>query len=121
LSVNIPVFDWGTSRSKERQARHRLQLADSQRAQALRGFTQQFYAAEAEVNSAAARVRFAGSGATLARSNLDASIARYRAGEAQIIEVTDAQTTLIAQKTALYQAIFDYQTALSRLRQAAGK
>ena len=71
--------------------------------------------------SAATRIRLAGAGVAQAQSNLDASIARYRAGEAQIIEVTDAQTTLVAQKSALYQAIFEYQAALARLRQAAGQ
>jgi hypothetical protein len=30
-------------------------------------------------------------------------------------------TTLAAQRYALYQAIFDYQTALARLRQATGR
>ena len=58
---------------------------------------------------------------TKAQSNLNASIARYRAGEAQVIEVTDALTTLAAQRFALYQAIFDYQSALARLRQATGQ
>ena len=57
----------------------------------------------------------------LAQTNLDASIARYRAGEAQIVEVTDAQTTLAAQRLAFFQALFDYQVALARLRQAAGQ
>ena len=36
------------------------------------------------------------------------------------VEVTDAQTTLVEQRNALYQAIFDYQTSLARLRQATG-
>ena len=121
VSLNIPIFDWGASRSKERQARLRAQIAESQRTQALRAFAQQFYAAQAEVIAAAARVRLAGNGVALGQSNLDASIARYRAGEAQVIEVTDAQTILVAQRAALHQAIFDYQTALARLRQAAGQ
>lgn len=121
VGLNIPIFAWGASRSRERQARLRVQIAESQRTQALRGFAQQFYAAQAEAIAAVARVRLAGTGVALAQSNLDASITRYRAGEAQIIEVTDAQTALVAQKTALYQAIFDYQTALGRLRQAAGQ
>jgi outer membrane protein TolC len=121
VSLNIPIFDWGASRSKERQARLRAQVAENERTVALRGFTQQFYAAQAQANTAAARVRLAGQGVILAQNNLDTSIARYRAGEAQIIEVTDAQTTLVTQRLALYQAIFDYQTALGRLRQATGR
>jgi len=121
LSLNIPIFDWGAARSRERQARLRVKVAENQQAVAVRGFTQQYYAALAQANTAAARVRLAGAAITLAQTNLDASIARYRAGEAQIIEVTDAQTTLVTQRLALYQAIFDYQTALGRLRQATGQ
>lgn len=121
ISLSIPIFDWGTSRSRERQANLRAQLAENESNIAQRGFTQEFYAAQAQVTSAAARIRIAGSGINEAQSNLTASIARYRAGEAQIIEVTDALTTLAAQRFALYQAIFDYQTALARLRQATGQ
>ena len=121
FSLSIPIFDWGASRSRERQAHLRAQIAENERTIALRGFTQQFYAAQAQVTSAITRIRLAGTGVTQAQSNLNASIARYRAGEAQIIEVTDALTTLAAQKFALYQAIFDYQTALARLRQASGQ
>jgi outer membrane protein TolC len=121
VSLTIPIFDWGASKSRERQARLREQIAENERATALRGFTQEFYSAQAQVAAAARRIRLAGTGITEAQSNLDASIARYRAGEAQIIEVTDALTTLAAQRFALYQAIFDYQTALARLRQATGR
>lgn len=121
FSLTIPIFDWGAARSKERQARLRAQLVENEQTQALRGFTQQFYAAQAQATTAAARVRLATTGVVQAQSNLAASIARYRAGEAQIIEVTDAQTTLVAQRSALHQALFDYQTALGRLRQATGQ
>jgi outer membrane protein TolC len=121
ISLNIPIFDWGASRSRERQARLRAQIAENEQKVALRGFGQQYYAALAQANTAAARVRIKGAAVALAQTNLDASIARYRAGEAQIIEVTDAQTTLVTQRLAFYQAIFDYQTALGRLRQATGQ
>jgi len=121
LNLSIPIFDWGASRSRERQAQARLQITENERALAVRGFNQQFVSARTLAVSAAARVRLAADGVRLARSNLDASIARYRSGEAQIIEVTDAQTTLAAQRLAFFQAIFDYQVALARLRQAAGQ
>jgi outer membrane protein TolC len=121
VSLTIPIFDWGATKSKERQARLRVQVAENERTLALRGFTQQFYAARSQAASAAQRVRLARGGVLQAQSNLTASIARYRAGEAQIIEVTDAQTMLVTQRTALYQALFDYQTALGRLRQATGQ
>jgi len=121
FSLTIPIFDWGATRSRERQARLRVEAAEIERTLALRGFTQQFYAARAQVASAAARISLAREGLIKAQENLSASIARYRAGEAQIIEVTDAQTTLVEQRSALYQAIFDYQMALARLRQSTGQ
>ena len=121
FNLSIPIFDWGASRSRERQARLREQIAESERAMALRGFAEQFYSARGQVVSAAARIRLAATGITLAETNLNASIARYRSGEAQIIEVTDAETTLVTQRQAFYQALFDYQVALVRLRQAAGR
>ena len=121
VNLNIPIFDWGASRSREQQARLRAELAENERTLALRGFTQQFYAARAQAASAVTRINLAREGVAKAEDNLAASIARYRAGEAQIVEVIDAQTTLVEQRTALYQAIFDYQTALARLKQATGQ
>lgn len=121
FSLSIPIFDWGASRSREKQAQLRAELTENDRTVALRGFTQQFYAAQRQAASAAARIDLARQGVSKAEQNLNASIARYRSGEAQIVEVTDAQTTLVEQRTLFYQAIFDYQTALSRLKQATGQ
>jgi outer membrane protein TolC len=121
ITFSVPIFDWGATRSRERQARLRADLAENERTIALRGFTQQFYAARAQVESAATRIALAREGVAKAQDNVEASIARYRAGEAQIVEVTDAETTLVEQRNALYQAIFDYQTALARLKQATGR
>jgi outer membrane protein TolC len=121
IGVSIPLFDGGASRSRARQAQLRAQAAESSRIAAQRGFAQQFYDARAQAISAQARIRLAGAGVVEAERNLTASLARYRAGEAPILEVTDAQNTLIAQRTAFYQAIFDYQTARARLMQASGQ
>ncbi|HEX3085188.1 MAG TPA: TolC family protein [Pyrinomonadaceae bacterium] len=121
VGLTIPIFDWGATKSRERQASLRVQIAENERTMAVKGFGQQFYAARAQAAGAAARVALAREGVTKAQDNLTASIARYRAGEAQIVEVTDAQTTLVTQRSALSQAIFDYQIALSRLRQATGQ
>ncbi|HEX3230492.1 MAG TPA: TolC family protein [Pyrinomonadaceae bacterium] len=121
IRLDIPIFDWGASRSKERQARLQVQVAENERKIAERGFTQQFYAARAQAANAAARIALAREGVVKAQDNVTASIARYRAGEAQIVEVTEAQTTLVTQRSALYQAISDYQLALARLKQATGQ
>src|SRR5581483_2133010 len=118
ISVTIPLFDWGISRSRERQAQLRAQSLDAQRALALRTFNQQFYSAREQALSAARRVQILQSAVTDAERNVQTSIARYRAGEAPILEVTDAQTTLATERAALFQALFDYQIARTRLAQA---
>ena len=121
FSLTIPIFDWGIARSRENQARLKMRIAESERAQTLRTFTQQFNTARALAQTATTRVERVRISVQEAQRNLDTSIQRYRSGEAQIIEVTDAMSTLAAQRAALSQAIFDYQVALSRLRQATGR
>jgi outer membrane protein TolC len=121
LNLTVPIFDWGASKSRERQARLRSQVAENQRTAEIRAFAQEFYAARSGALSAANRIRIAGDAVVLAQNNLSSSIARYRAGEAAIIEVTDAQTTLATQRLALFQALFDYQSARARLALAVGQ
>lgn len=121
FSLSIPIFDWGASRSREQQARLRAEVAANERTLAQRSFVRKFQTSRSQALSAATRIKLAGTGIAQAQTNLDASISRYRAGEASIIEVTDAQAILVTQRSALYQAIFDYQTAVARLRQATGQ
>jgi outer membrane protein TolC len=121
INVTIPLFDWGATRSREQQARLRARSAESERVLALRNFGQQFYTARAQALSAASRVRILQASVVDAERNVQTSIARYRAGEAPILEVTDAQTTLATQRASLYQALFDYQVSRARLAQAAGQ
>jgi outer membrane protein TolC len=121
VNLTIPLFDWGISKSREQQAKLRAESIASEKSLALRTFAQQFYTARAQALAAINRVQIAAQGMPDAERNLTASVARYRAGEAQIVEVTDAQNTLAAQRLALYQALFDYQIARSRLAQASGQ
>jgi outer membrane protein TolC len=121
FSLTIPIFDWGIAKSRENQARLKMRLAESEREQTLRTFRQQFNTARAQAQIAMTRVDRVRLSVVDAQKNVDTSIQRYRSGEAQIIEVTDAISTLASQRSALSQAIFDYQVALSRLRQATGR
>lgn len=121
IGVTLPIFDSGASRSRETQARLRIQQTQNSRALAERQFAQAFFSARTQAISAAARIKQLGASITDAEQNVSASLARYQAGEASIVEVTDAQNTLITLRLALYQAIFDYQTARARLLRAIGQ
>src|SRR5262249_22562525 len=111
VTITVPIFDWGISRSRERQAELRAETVESERILALRTFGQQFNTALAQARVAAARFELLQTSVAQAARNVQTSIARYRAGEAAILEVTDAQTTLASQRVSMVQATFDYQIA----------
>ncbi len=121
IGVTLPIFDSGASRSRQTQARLRIENAQNSRSLATRQFAQAFFSTRTQAVSAAARIRQIAAAITDAEANVSASSARYQAGEASIVEVTDAQNTLIAQRQAFYQAIFDYQTARARLLRSIGQ
>lgn len=121
VGVTIPLFDHGASKSRQTQAELRRQIVENNRKLAERNFAEQFVSARLEAENAALRIRQIGASITDAEKNISASLARYQAGEAQVLEVTDAQNTLTVLRTALYQAIYDYQIARKRLLQAVGK
>jgi outer membrane protein TolC len=121
FGFTIPVLDWGASRSREAQARLRVQLAEDSRQLAERQFAQAFNTARSQALASAERIKQLRQSIPDAETNVSASTARYRAGEATLTEVVDAQNLLITLRQALYQALFDYQTAKARLARAAGK
>lgn len=120
-NVDIPLFDWGLSFSKVKQAQLRAREAEVQRELIKRDLYLQFTTARAEVNAASERVTNAQRALADAEKNESISIARYRAGEAPISEATDAQSALAQQRLALQQALFDFQIARARLKEAAGE
>ena len=120
-NVNIPIFDWGIGRAKQRQAELRAQAAESQLAITRREIELEFLAAREGALTAIRRVDNSRAAVADARRNVDISIARYRAGEAPILEVTDALTTLSQQRNNYQQALFDFEIARARLQEAAGE
>lgn len=123
LSANlrIPIFDWGASRARERQAELRAEGAANQLTLVQREVEQQFLRAREEALAAVSRVDNARAAVADAQRNVDISIARYRGGEAPIVEVTDALTTLAQLRASLQQALFDFEIARAQLQEAAGQ
>ena len=120
-TVDVPLFDWGATVSKWRQAQLQVRSAEVRRQLITRDLYLQFLTARQEAITAAERVDNARRALADAERNATISIARYRAGEAPVTEATDAQTTRAQQRLALQQALFDYQVALAHLREAAGE
>jgi outer membrane protein TolC len=121
VGVNVPLYDWGISRSRQTQAELKAKAAEDSKTFAERIYRSQFRSSLAQAGSAADRIRDLAGNVANSERILDVAIERYRAGETQIIEVTDAQAQIVALRSALLKAIYDYQIALSRLRMATGK
>lgn len=120
-TVNVPIFDWGATLAKIRQAELRAKGTELQRQLVVRDLYLQFATARQEALTAAERVDNARRAVADAERNVSISIARYRAGESSIVEATDALTTLATQRLALQQALFDYQLAHAHLLEAVGQ
>lgn len=120
-SLRIPILDWGAARARQRQAELRAEQAANQLTLVRRDLEQQFLSSREEALSAVRRAVNARAAVTDAQRNVDISIARYRAGEASIVEVTDALTTLAQQRANLQQALYDFEFARAQLQEASGQ
>lgn len=121
VSVNVPLFDWGVSKSRQKQAELQIKVAESSKLFAERQFVADFNSNLTVAKAAAERIRALAKNLQESERVLSVAIDRYKAGETQILEVTDTQNLIVSQRLTLLQAIFDYQIALARLRQATGK
>jgi OMF family outer membrane factor len=121
VGVNVPLFDWGVSKSRQTQAELQSKIAESSRLFAERQFVADFNSNLTTAKTSASRIRELATNLQNAERVLNVAIERYKAGETQILEVTDSQNLIVTQRLALLQAIFDYQIAKARLRQATGK
>jgi outer membrane protein TolC len=115
ISLNIPVFNWGASRSREAQARLRAQSLEIERENTLRQLRADFYTARANALSALERINQTRGGADALQQNVTLVFSRYRARKGTILDVLDAQSSYAEARLAYYQAIADYRTARVRL------
>jgi outer membrane protein TolC len=120
LSLNIPVWDWGTRRSKIQQARLRQEDANVQLSAAQRVLVRNLQAFYGEAQTAREQMDFLRSAVDLASESLRLNTLRYQAGEATILELVDAQTALILARNGYDDGILRYRVALSNLQTLTG-
>lgn len=118
VALLIPFNDGGVAEAKEKQALVRATQLETGRVLARRQFLQQYESAVALVEAARARIRLTHENLRQAEKIQTVALARYRAGEARIIEVTDAQNALALQRLNWLQAQADFQLAMAQLRYA---
>jgi outer membrane protein TolC len=119
-TLNIPVWNWGATQSKVRQAQLQRNLAkvelNAAQRQALAD-VQQFYA---EAETARAHLDLLRKTADLAAESLRLTTLRYQAGEAAALEVVDAQNTLANARNNFDDGGTRYRVALANLQTLTG-
>ncbi len=101
-NLELPVWDWGSSRSKLRQAELKQQEAQVELSAAQRRLLGELYAAYNEALVARDEVDKLRQTADLAAESLRLITLRYQGGASSSLEVVDAQTTLSSRRENAY-------------------
>lgn len=119
-TLNVPVWNWGATRSKLRQAELKRQQADVELSAAQRQLVSNLYRFYKEAETAREELTSLRSSADGAAESLRLNILRYQAGEATVLEIVDAQNTLILARNARDDGQIRYSVALAKLQTLTG-
>ena len=119
-TLDIPVWDWFSTHDRIKQ---KTALRDS--AKVTLTATQKRLVAEldeyyAEASVARDQLESLNQSAATARESLRLVRLRYSAGEGTVLEVVDAQNSVVTAETAREDGILRYQTALANLQLLTG-
>lgn len=118
--VTIPVWNWGATRSKVKQAGLRLQQARSDLNLAQRQLLANLNSFYVEARTASSQVDVLRRSLELSVESLRLTVLRYQAGEVSVLEVVDAQGTLAQARNALTDGLIRYRVALAGLQSVTG-
>jgi outer membrane protein TolC len=120
VSVNVPLWTWGAAQSKITQARLRVNAAKAELALAQRTLSANLSTFYREAEIARDQVASLRESLDLATESLRLTLLRYQAGEVTVLEVVDAQTTLIQARNAYDEGLVRYRVALAALQTLTG-
>lgn len=120
VGVNIPVWDWGTLRSKLHQAEYKRDEAQLQLSQAQRQLLNNLYSSYNEALVANNSVTMSRRTAELAAESLRLINLRYKAGETAALDVVTAENTLTQTRNAYADAELRYRIAITTLQTVTG-
>lgn len=120
-TLNIPVWNWGTTQSRVKQAELRRGQAKRELSFAQRKLLAEIQSLYHEASTASDELAGLARSAQLAEESQRLTTLRYQHGEATVLEVVDAQTTF-AQTNAAYQdGAVRYRVALANLQTLTGE
>ncbi|MFN7993884.1 MAG: TolC family protein [Bryobacteraceae bacterium] len=119
-TLNIPIWNWGATRSKVRQSELRLQQARVDLSLAQRTLLANLNSFYLEAQAASNQIESLRQSMDLSAESLRLTLLRYQSGEATVLEVVDAQTTLAQARNAYADGLVRYRTALADLQTLTG-
>ena len=120
LTLNIPVWNWGATRSKIKQAELKQRQAQLDLTLTQRALQGNLAGAYSEAQVAQAQLDSLRSSLDLSAESLRLTLLRYQAGEATALEVVDAQTTLTQARNANDDGMVRYRVAIALLQTLTG-
>ena len=118
--LTIPVWNWGATRSRLKQAELHLQQAHLDLSLTQRQLLANLDAFYREAEVAGSQLPSLAHTVELAAESLKLTLLRYTAGEVTVLEVVDAQTTLAQARNAHADGLVRYRVALADLQTLTG-
>jgi outer membrane protein TolC len=119
-TLNIPIWNWGTTQSKVKQAELKQGQAKREFSLAQRKLIAEIQSLYAEASTALSELEDLKRSGELASESLRLVTLRYQNGEATVLEVVDAQTTFTSANSAYQDGALRYRVALASLQTLTG-
>ena len=119
-TLQFPVWNWGSNRSKVKQANLRRDQAKVELSATQRELLAKLHNLYDEARTARAELESLSRSAELAAESLHLTTMRYQAGEVSVLEVVDAQNTLTSARNALDDGQSRYRLSLANLQTLTG-
>jgi outer membrane protein TolC len=119
-TLNIPLWDWWTTKSKVRQADMKRQQAQLGLELSRRQLISNLHLLHLEAQAALAQLDSLKRSMEDAAESLRLTNLRYEAGEATVLEVVDAQSTLVETRNAYDKGLARYRLALASIQTLTG-
>lgn len=120
-TVDVPIWDWLTSERKVKEANLRAQAAKATLTNTQRKLIAQLAEFYDEADVARRQLASLDSSVADARESLRLTNLRYVNGEGTVLDVVDAQNTLISAENAQADGVVRYETALAQLETLTGR
>ena len=119
-TLHLPIFDWGATQSKVKQAQLRRDVARVQLSAAHRTTLANLRLFYDEAQTARSQIDLLKQSADLAAESLRLAVLRYQGGEATALEVVDAQNASVLARNNYADAAGRYRAAIANLQMLTG-